>query len=67
MAESEWVGAKEAREILGISRARLYQLIDERKLTAYRTGATTRFRFRRQDLEELSRPEPVERRGKIAA
>ena len=67
MAESEWIGAKEARELLGISRARLYQLIDEGKLTAYQSPAVRRFRFKRSEVEALARPRPVERRGKVAA
>jgi excisionase family DNA binding protein len=67
MADEEWIGAKEATALLGISRARLYQLIDEGKLTAYQTPAVRRFRFKRSEIEALARPRPVERRGKVAA
>ena len=67
MADNEWIGAKEALGILGVSRARLYQLIDEGKVTAYQSPAVRRFRFKRSEIEALARPRPVERRGKAAA
>ena len=67
MADNEWIGAKEALGILGVSRARLYQLIEEGKLTAYQTPAVRRIRFRRSQVKTLARPRPVERNEKAAA
>ena len=67
MSDQEWVTAKEAREILGVSRARLYQLIDEGRLTPYQSELNKRFRFRRRDLEEIAQLRPAARPKKAAA
>ena len=66
-SQDEWVTAKEAREILGVSRARLYQLIDEGRLTPYQSELNKRFRFRRHDLEAIAQLRPAARPGKESA
>lgn len=45
----EWLGAKEAAQMLGITNRTLYRLLDEGKLPAYQLGRV--FRLRRSDLE----------------
>lgn len=64
---SEWVSAKEALAILGVSRSRLYQMVDEGKLTAYESPARKWWRFRQEDVEALAQYRPVNPSEKKAA
>ena len=63
----EWISAKDAVAILGISRSRLYQLVAERKLTAYESPARKWWRFRRSEVEALAQLRPVDPNTQKAA
>lgn len=42
----DWITPKDAMEVLGVGEAKLYALIREKKLPAYRTGDGPRARYR---------------------
>ena len=45
----EWLTTREAMAALGIGRTRLWQLVRERRLTAYQRGVNRRARYYRRD------------------
>jgi excisionase family DNA binding protein len=60
--QEEFVNLKEARELLGVSRTKLWTLIKEGGLPVYRDPLNKRVRLvRRRDLENLRRPIKADR------
>ncbi len=49
----EWITPKAAMEILGVGQGRLYSLIREKKLPAYRMGdgPRARYRLKREEVD----------------
>ncbi len=57
MKHEEFLNLKEARQLLGVSRTKLWKLIQEGRLPTYQDPLDKRARLvRRRDLENLRRP-----------
>lgn len=57
MQHEEFLNLKEARQLLGVSRTKLWTLIKEGRLPIYQHPLDKRVRLvRRRDLENLRRP-----------
>ena len=57
MQNEEFLNLKDARQLLGVSRTKLWKLIKEGRLPTYQDPLDKRVRLvRRQDLENLRRP-----------
>ncbi len=66
--DDEFVTMREAQEILGVSRFKIWQLVKEGKLETFRSELDRREKLiRRSDLDALRRPQPAAEQGKAAA
>ena len=58
--DDEFVTMREAQQILGVSKFKMWQLVRDGELTAYQSSVDRRQKLvRRADLEALRRPEPI--------
>ena len=58
MDESEFIEVLAAAEVLGVSRATMYNLINERGIVTYKLPGNRRALIKRADFEMLRRPVP---------
>lgn len=56
----EWLTINEAADEFRISRATLFELLRDGKLTRYQRGADVRVYLSRAELVEFKRPKPVD-------
>ena len=63
-SEDEFIPLKEAADYLGISRTTLWSMVREARITAYSKATDRRSKlFRKSDLDDLKRPQPLTDQG----
>ena len=63
-SEDEFIPLKEAADYLGISRTTLWSMVREARITAYSKATDRRSKlFRKSDLDDLKRPQPLTNEG----
>ena len=61
---ADWLNMEEACAILGISRNTLKKLIREGDVPAYTVAGVVGYKLKREDVEALIKPVPVQKRPK---
>jgi len=63
-SEDAFMPLKEAADYLGISRTTLWSMVREARITAYSKATDRRSKlFRKSDLDDLKRPQPLTDQG----